>query len=952
MRTLVTRRARLLGGAALGAVAAFAFGGTAAAQDAPQAQATQVEEVIVTGIRGSIESSIAEKRSNSSIVEVVTAEDIGKLPDVSIAESLARLPGLTAQRLDGRGQVISIRGLAPDFTTALLNGREQVSAGDNRGVEFDQYPSELLGSVLVYKTPDAALIGQGLAGTADLRTIRPLEYGRQAIALNARYEWNDYGALNSGTEDTGQRLSVSYIDQFMDDTLGVVLGYAHMTTPYQAERFNAWGYPTLDINDDRYGETVGGVRQARAGYEEEAGALFIGGAKPYVQSSELVRDGYMATVEYRPHDRWRSTFDAFYSEFDNTQILRGIEFPLAWGGSAGVCPGPIATCRPAPLLRPDATVEDGMIVAGTFDNVKGVVRNDGNRRTAELSSVGWNNWFQVDDNWSATVDLSYSKADRTDVVLETNAGTGRNIDGVLDTLSFVTTPEGTTFTSALNYADASLILLTSAQGWGGGVYPEGIEGGQDGFINSPTVVDELTSARVEFGRDYDSGPFRRFSFGVNLTSRDKELSLERYYLSLAANRADPLHNTSVPVPSEFLLEPTDLTYLGLGPVISYDPFALVDSGIYELLAPQDDNLLAFGWAVSEEVITGYWKADIDSMLFGLPTTGNMGFQVVHTDQSSDGTVAAGNPATPQPITDGDDYTYILPSLNLAFEVRDDLFVRFGAAREMARPRMDQMRASVNIDFNEGRVNSTNLDQSPWGGSGGNPRLRPWIANAVDLSVEKYFGRRGYVSLAGFYKDLESYIYDQQTLTDFTGFPYTGLVAPALNQGYLSKPQNGEGGTLQGVEFAVSVPFDLIWQPLEGFGVNFSASWTDSDIIPNPGNPSQPLPGLSEHVNNLTVYYERAGFQARISNRYRSEFLGELSGVGTDRIQRMVDAESVVDAQVGYEFQSGALEGLSILAQVNNLTDEQFKTFENDDRRRVIDYQQYGRTFLVGVNYRY
>lgn len=929
MRTLDTRRARLLGGAALGAVAAFAFAGTAAAQDAPQDQATQVEEVIVTGIRSSIESSIASKRENSSIVEVVTAEDIGKLPDVSIAESLARLPGLTAQRLDGRGQVISIRGLSPDFTTALLNGREQVSAGDNRGVEFDQYPSELLGSVLVYKTPDAALIGQGLAGTADLRTIRPLEYGRQAIALNARYEWNDYGALNSGTEDTGQRFSVSYIDQFMDDTLGVVLGYAHMSTPYQAERFNAWGYPT---------------------YSD--GNLVIGGAKPYVQSSELVRDGYMATVEYRPHDRWRSTFDAFYSEFDNTQILRGIEFPLAWGGSAGACPGAPGVCRPAPALRPGYTVEDGMIVAGTWDNVKGVVRNDGNRRTAELTSVGWNNWFQVDDNWSATVDLSYSKADRTDVVLETNAGTGRNIDGVLDTLSFVTTPEGTTFTPTLDYSDPTLILLTSAQGWGGGVYPAGIEGGQDGFINSPSVVDELTSARVEFGRDYHEGPFSRFSFGVNVTSRDKSLTLERYYLALAANRADPLHNTSVPVPSQFLLEPTDLTYLGLGPMISYDPFALVDSGIYELLAPQDDNFLAFGWAVSEEVVTGYWKADIESVLFGLPTTGNMGFQVVYTEQSSDGMAAAGNPATPEPVSGGDDYTYILPSLNLAFEVRDDLYVRFGAAREMARPRMDQMRASVNIDFNEGLWNSTNLNQSPWGGSGGNPRLRPWIANAVDLSIEKYFGRRGYVSLAGFYKDLESYIYDQQTLTDFTGFPYTGPNAPLLNQGYLSKPQNGEGGTLQGVEFAVSVPFDLIWQPLEGFGVNFSASWTDSDIIPNPGNPSQPLPGLSEHVNNLTVYYERAGFQARISNRYRSEFLGELSGVGTDRIQRMVDAESVVDAQVGYEFQSGPLEGLSVLAQVNNLTDEEFKTFENDDPRRVIDHQQYGRTYLVGVNYRY
>ncbi|MFN3667845.1 MAG: TonB-dependent receptor [Brevundimonas sp.] len=938
MRRQTNRRTRLLAGVAAGAVGLLAMAGAASAQNAPQEDVAEIDEIVVTGIRSSIESSIASKRDNDSIVEVVTAEDIGKLPDVSIAESLARLPGLTAQRLDGRGQVISIRGLSPDFTTALLNGREQVSAGDNRGVEFDQYPSELLGSVLVYKTPDGSLIGQGLAGTADLRTIRPLEYGRQAIALNARYEWNDYGALNSGTEDTGQRLSVSYIDQFMDGRLGVVLGYAHMSTPYQAERFNAWGYPNSG----------------------PGGSLLIGGAKPYVQSSELVRDGYMATVEFRPHDRWHSTFDAFYSEFDNTQILRGVEFPLAWGGSsesvAGACLASgntqTATCRPGPSLRPGATVEDGMVVAGVFDNVKGIVRNDGNRRTAELTSVGWNNVFAIDDNWTASLDLSYSKADRTDTVLETNAGTGRNVTGALDSLTFRTTPQGTTFSSLLDYSDPTVILLTSAQGWGGGVYPSGVEGGQDGFINSPSVVDDLRSIRGEMAGDINAGPFNRVTFGINVTNREKELTLERYYLTLTANRNDPLHNTSVPVPSQFLLEPTQLDFLGIGPVISYDPFALVESGIYTLLAPQDDNLLAFGWSVEEQVTTSYIKADVDTEVAGMVVTGNVGLQLVHTVQSSDGRAAAGNPAAPVPVSGGDRYNEVLPSLNLNFQVRDDLHVRLGLAREMARPRMDQMRASVNVDFNQGRVTSTDVNESPWGGSGGNPELRPWIANAADVSIEKYFGRRGYVSLALFYKDLESYIYDQQTLTDFSGYPYEGTIAPVLRQGFLSKPQNGEGGVIQGVEFAVSVPFDLVWEPLEGFGATFSASYTDSNIIQNPGSPSTPLPGLSETVGNLTVYYERNGFQARISNRYRSEFLGELSGVGTDRIQRMVDAESVVDAQIGYEFQAGPLEGLSVLAQVNNLTDEQFKTFENDDSRRVIDYQQYGRTFLLGVNYRY
>lgn len=923
MRTPANRRARLLGGAALGVVAVLGFAGVASAQDAQDPDATQVDDIIVTGIRAGIENSIASKRDNSSIVEVVTAEDIGKLPDVSIAESLARLPGLATQRLDGRAQVISIRGLAPDFTTSLLNGREQVSAGDNRGVEFDQYPSELLGSVLVYKTPDATLIGQGLAGTADLRTIRPLQYGRQAIALNARYEWNDYGALNAGTSDHGQRYSISYVDQFMDDTVGVVLGYAHMSTPYQAERFNAWGYP------------------------DSGGNLLIGGAKPYVQSSELVRDGYLATVEYRPNDRFHTTFDAFYSEFDNTQILRGIELPLAWGGSAGACPGAPAVCRPGPSLRPGFTVEDGIITAGTFDNVKGVVRNDGNRRTAELTSLGWNTEIMLGDGWEAEFDVGYSKADRTDTVLETYAGTGRNIAGALDTLAFRTTPEGTTFTPTLDYSNPNLILLTSPQGWGGDV-----AGGQDGFINSPSIIDELTSIRGEVSKDIEAGPFKRFTIGMNYTQRDKTLDLERYYLSLTANVNDPAHNTSVRVPTEYLLEPTALDYLGIPAMISYDPFALVGSGIYQLIAAADDNLLAFGWTVSEEVTSSFFKLDVDSNLGRVPVTGNLGFQIVATEQSSEGTLAAGNPATPVPTSGGDDYVDMLPSLNLNFEVFDNTFVRLGLAREMARPRLDQMRASVNIDYDPAKAASTSVSNSPWGGSGGNPALRPWMARAVDISIEKYFGRSAYVSLAGFYKDLESYVYDQQQVRDFTGFPVPSGPPPAIRQGLISVPQNGEGGVIQGVEFAASTPFDFISPWLNGFGATFSVSYTDSEITPNPGNPSQPLPGLSRTVGNLTVYYERDGFQARVSNRYRSEFLGEISGVGTERIQRMVGDESVVDAQIGYEFRSGPLEGLSALFQVNNLTDEPFKTYENNDERRVIDYQSYGRTFLFGVNYRY
>ncbi|MFM7625516.1 MAG: TonB-dependent receptor plug domain-containing protein, partial [Gammaproteobacteria bacterium] len=149
------------------AVAAALAASTGYAQTQNNQSEEALEEVVVTGYRASLESAIAAKAQNLAIVEVVSAEDLGKLPDTSIAEAISRLPGLTSQRAEGRASAISLRGTDPGFTSALLNGREQVSTGDNRSVEFDQYPSELLNSVVVYKTPDASLVGQGLAGTID-----------------------------------------------------------------------------------------------------------------------------------------------------------------------------------------------------------------------------------------------------------------------------------------------------------------------------------------------------------------------------------------------------------------------------------------------------------------------------------------------------------------------------------------------------------------------------------------------------------------------------------------------------------------------------------------------------------------------------------------------------------------------------------------------------------------
>src|ERR1700719_4769325 len=211
-------RVQLFGTAGFGLLMLLAFAGSAYSQDqtgtTPRKEGT-LETVTVTGVRPAIESAIAVKRTSDNIVEAISAEDIGKLPDTSIAESISRLPGLTSQRSDGRASDISIRGTDPQFATGLLNGREQVSTGDTRSIEYDQYPSELVSGVVVYKTPDASLIGQRLSGTIALQTIRPLEFGHRATVVDIRGEKNSDASLGSDSKNNGYRASLSFIDQFL-----------------------------------------------------------------------------------------------------------------------------------------------------------------------------------------------------------------------------------------------------------------------------------------------------------------------------------------------------------------------------------------------------------------------------------------------------------------------------------------------------------------------------------------------------------------------------------------------------------------------------------------------------------------------------------------------------------------------------------------------------------------
>ncbi len=866
------------------------------------------QEIIVTGFRASLTNAINKKKLSEQVVESVSAEDIGKLPDASIGESIARLPGLTAQRLNGRAAFISIRGFGPDFSTTLLNGREQTSTGDNRAVEFDQYPSEVVNRVDVYKTMTPSIIGQGLVGTVDIRTTRPLEQKHRVMAIGLKGSNTELGKLNAGSKDFGWRANATYVDTFAEDRIGIALSASYVDEPYQVEEYNAWGFQ--DFN----------------------GSRIISGNKSWVTSTQLKRYGGSATVQADVSDALRLTVDGFYSKFDDDIIRRGIELPLA--GAMGWTSAAVNSTQ----------AENGVVAGGNFTDIEAVVNNHFLTREADLFSSGANLAWAPGNGWKAELDLSYSRTDREELILESNAGTGRGQGvGARDTLAFECDEGGCTFDPTLDYSDPNVIQLTSPMGWGAG--PD-TPGGQDGYYNNRIVDDQIKQYRGDVERELD-GFLSSVRAGLSFTDRDKSLTPDESYLLLANGAAQ------MAVPSEYLLEPTNLSYLGLGPVISYDPLALLNDGIYTRVANPHSDIPRKAYTIRENLLAGYAMLNVDHDIGSSQLTGNIGVQAVRTDQESTGAVISGN--TFGRATLGDKYWDVLPNLNLSLRTPADLVVRLALARQMQRPRLDQMR----VAFGYGVDRTTDPNNPIIRGGGGNPDLRPYRANAADFTVEKYFGNRGYLAAQLFYKQLKNFIYEQEVPFDYAGLPLGEIdvapngIIPSGVPGFITQPVNAKGGSIYGFELAGTVPFGEFVPALDGFGVTGGYGYTKSRVRPSPNEEYGDIPGYSRHVANATLFFEKFGFGARVSARYRSTFVGEFSGFGGNRIRRRAQGETLIDAQIGYDLGAASATrstfgAMSVFVQASNLTNEPFSTINPGAPFEVIDYQRYGRRYQVGI----
>ena len=554
--------------------------------------------IVVTGIRHSLQNSIQIKRNSASVVEAVSAEEIGKLPDVSIAESIARLPGVAAQRVGGRAEIISIRGFSPDFTTVLLNGRQQASSGFNRAVEFDQYPSELMGSVVVYKTPDASIAGMGLAGTVDLRTLRPLEYGKRAIALNLRGQLDEGGGRNQDFSKWGWRGSASYIDQNESGTLGWMLSYAHLDAPSHTDETKNWFYA----------DSGGGSQP------ELAGIQVLAGEEIRALNSHDIRDGITGTLEWKPSDFVHSVLDLYYSRFKQDTMTRGVEFATSpWSGD------------PTTFDQVKTKTIEGVPfdVADHVNNVVPILRWDENKRVDHLYSGGLNNDFRLAEHTHLFADLSYSsnKRDETDTEIFGGYGVGPLLTKVEDSFDRVV-PSDDFLQSrnfGLDYADANQVSLGDRGAWGG--Y------GSEGHIKAPHIKETLGSGDLTLKQDLAGTGIGSFlssvEVGLDYTHRHKQKTVTELDLFLKNGREQVL------VDPQFLTGPTSLGYAGDLNVLGVEVDNLVNNGgYYDIVQLEDSNHFDKSWDIKENILTWKAKATIDSG----DLHGNAGIQVVQQKQ--------------------------------------------------------------------------------------------------------------------------------------------------------------------------------------------------------------------------------------------------------------------------------------------------------------------------------
>ena len=946
--------------------------------------ADEVEVIEVTGFRGSVIKSLNTKRFSDTVVDAISADDIGGLPDVSIADSLTRLPGVTSVRIDGQSSELNIRGLSGGFVFSTLNGREMVSTSGGRAIQFDIFPSELINQAQVYKSQKASLIEGGIAGTINLETANALEMEEPSkLRASLHGNYNKAAADNDDSDSFGRRLTLSYQTKLLDETLGLSVGWANMFQPTVSSRFVNYQFDEEDLS------------LAYDGAPESI--LISSGFEINERGGEDKRDAFVLALNYEPRDDLRLSFDAFHSKFDSNKWDRGLRIS---GINNIAVPG-------STLLIDNPLYSNGALVGGTiYRDPNGTAvappfktssrdlniqtQADDNTTESKSSAFGFNAEWDINEDLMMSFDIAHSEGDETykDQVMrmayfeDSSAETPVIDDNIVFSyqLNGLNNPD---LTFNQDFTDTAHMMVTSAES-----YPH-IES------NSSDAL------RVDFTYQLESDIFSSLEFGARTSKRDYDLSRGRFlygttdgnmrngqYIVYAGVDADgnPIEVTRF---APFALDSSNSNVTTIGGDLSGMPsfLSVNNDAILNAWIPNVDRTPVRTWqhswtmtqgnTVEEEVLAAYFQVNLDTELFGYPLTGNVGLRYVDSKQSSTGLVNVGSGNGDSVYDDigavntdwrrekiSESYSDLLPSFNLNFQVTDDDQLRFAYAKVMSRPDMPKMANSGNFKFDENRDgdgrNYIGLDSST------SPRLRPFYADQYDLSFEHYFTEtEGAFVFALWYKDIENIVGD---ITDKNyDFVANGIALPTIpankledengellvweNGDYSHAENNADAGYMRGVEIGYTQTFSFLPGYLSGLGANINFSYTESEIkkpstVPGEDGQLGPIDGLSPRVLSATLFYDwDEKLSARISGRYRSAYLSEQIAIGSAQ-SAYFQEETIISAQMSYNF----TENLQAVISADNITDEPNISFFGDTSRTGT-IQYFGRTVYFGVNYK-
>lgn len=900
------------------------------------AQEAAIEEVVVQGIRASWQRAMDVKRDATGVVDAISSEDIGKFPDQNLAESLQRITGVSIDRSGGEGQLITVRGFGPEFNTVLVNGRQLASENETRAFSFDTVSADMVSSLEVHKTSRASQQSGGIGSTINIKTARPFDLGGLQLVgtVKALYDEN--------SESTTPEFSALASNLFMDDKLGALIAVSNKRsdTRLNQAQTDGWlenvGIPQSELNG---GAGFNGNIFSPRNYDTK------------VTFEERTRTNANLVLQYAASDNVQLTLDALYSDFD-------IKTDATSYGHWFTAPNIENAVTDANGTVVDLYQETGLATdfhAKKFD------------RLTSTHSAGFEVDWQLTDAMNLKFDLFTSRAER-----EANNGGGNQ-------LSLIGYPNRVRFQS-----DGAVLPWTSEFQ----TAASGLDYNGDG--NTHSVSDYLDPANgrahVMLRRGWqvedDVNQFRMD--GLWSEADDEGLVAARFGLMASAevksltrwdNEGNGIHCVycgypDVPdIPDDFLYRfdagsdfLSQVSGSGRTPTswLAHDGeqlFAYLEQqGGFSYDATTRDN----SFDVKETTVAGYLEFDFAGSIAGMRLTSTAGARLEDTKVTVDGTESPIESLSildatemiavygaSQSIAADADYTVLLPSLSVQLDINDELVGRFAASRSLTRPTLQSMAPVTNIVTTRQGGNLT--------ATSGNPTLKPFLSDNVDLSLEWYYGDTSYVSVGYFLKNVSNFIVngtEPQTFTTSDGSlltdPSTGsdVNAPDADDGVavfaVTLPTNGEDALVDGLELAVQHTFGDT-----GFGVIFNGTLVNSNADLNPADVTQKfaVTGLSDSYN-LVGYYELGGFQARIAYNWRDKFLQSLTQTNGDGVV-FVDEYGQWDFSTSYDI----TENVAVNFEVTNLTNEvvlKHGRFQN----HFLMAEDAGRRMALGVTARF